>query len=94
MSKNVGGGIFIEDSSTLKDGFNLKGLLLTVRVCLFLLSETSVRSGRGSCYFRWVPLVPRVGKDGWLETSQGQNTRRVSPPKILSDKIFYKSDTS
>ena len=94
VSKNVDGGIFIEDSSTLKNGFNLKGLLLTVRVCLFLLSETSVRSGRGSCYFRWVPLVPRVGKDGWVETSQGQNTRRVSPPKILSDKTFYKSDTS
>ena len=62
MSKSVGGGIFIEDSSTLKNGFILKGLLLTVFVCLFYLSETSVKSGRGSCYFRWAPTQ---GGQGW-----------------------------
>ena len=63
VSKNVDGDIFIEDSSTLKNGFNLKGLLLTVCVCLFHLSETSVRSDRGSCYFRWAPTQ---GGQGWV----------------------------
>ena len=58
VSKNVDSGIFIKDCSTLKNGFDLKGLLLTVCVCLFLLSKTSVRSDRKL-------LFPMGAYPGW-----------------------------
>ena len=64
VSKNVDGGIFIEDSSTLKNGCNLKGLLLTVCVCLFLLSKTSVRSDRKLLFPMSAPGT-QVGQ-GWV----------------------------